>query len=112
MTNNGRDGLVAIGGPITGNTASNNGDRGIAGVNATVVNNTANENGAAGILAQSSTVLENTAIGNGGVGLDLDGFSGYASNVLNENNGGNANPPVEGGIEIGTNVCGGDTICP
>jgi hypothetical protein len=38
--------------------------------------------------------------------------TGYGNNVLTGNNGGNANPQVFGGIEIGTNVCGTDTICP
>ena len=37
----------------------------------------------------------------------------YSGNVLNGNNGGNANPQAGTvGIQTGTNVCGGDTICP
>jgi hypothetical protein len=38
--------------------------------------------------------------------------SGYANNVLNDNNGGNANPQLFGGVQMGTNICGGDTVCP
>ena len=47
-----------------------------------------------------------------GVGLAADSLTGYKDNQFNSNNGGNTNPQVSGGIEIGTNVCGGDTTCP
>ena len=41
----------------------------------------------------------------------FDGLGGYARNVLSNNNGGFAQ--VAGpGIEIGTNICGADTVCP
>lgn len=36
--------------------------------------------------------------------------AGYAQNVVTENNGGNANEQVSGGIEMGPNVCG-DRLC-
>jgi hypothetical protein len=59
-------------------------------------------------------VIGNTANINGGVGLEINpGGIGYVNNVLNGNNGGDANPQVEGGgVEMGQNVCGGDTNCP
>jgi hypothetical protein len=38
--------------------------------------------------------------------------SGYANNVLHSNNGGNSNPQLYGGVQMGTNVCGGDAVCP
>lgn len=38
--------------------------------------------------------------------------AGYVNNVLNDNNGGNANPQLSGGVQMGTNICGGDTVCP
>ncbi len=37
--------------------------------------------------------------------------SGYRSNVLTENNGGNANPQVSGGTNLGHNLCG-FALCP
>lgn len=44
--------------------------------------------------------------------LYLSATSGYGHNTLYENNGGNSEPQVVGGHEIGTNVCGTDTTCP
>jgi len=112
---NGDDGINAgSGSTVTGNTAVDNGDDGIsAGSGSTVTGNTAVDNGDFGINAGSgSTVTGNTANDNRREGLFLGVSSGYGNNVLTENNGGNANPQVDGGIEIGTNVCGLDTICP
>lgn len=65
-----------------------------------------------GIVANNSTVIGNTANGNFGRGLSANASTGYKDNQFNNNNGGNANPQVSGGIEIGTNICGGDTTCP
>ena len=42
----------------------------------------------------------------------FDATSAYKDNYFDGNNGGNENPQVSGGIEIGTNICGGDTTCP
>jgi hypothetical protein len=58
-------------------------------------------------------VWGNTIVRNGDVGIGFFGSGGYGSNVLGENNGGNANPQVSGtGIEIAPNVCGGNLVCP
>lgn len=48
---------------------------------------------------------------------NLFGLSGnsqvaYEGNVFRGNNGGDVNPQVSGGQQTGTNICGGDTICP
>ncbi len=90
---------------------------GLAGIDvssgSTVTGNTVVDNGDFGISAGSgSMVTGNTASGNGQQGLLLGSSSGYGNNVLTENNGGNANPQVDGGLEIGINVCGLDRICP
>ncbi len=113
--NNGDDGInVGSGSTVIGNTAVDNGDDGInAGSGSTVTGNTAVDNGDFGISASSgSTVTGNTANDNRRRGLFLGVSSGFGNNVLTENNGGNANPQVDGGIEIGTNVCGTNTIYP
>ena len=49
-----------------------------------------------------------------GLGFTLAGPSGYTRNYADGNNGSNANPQVSvsGGVQIGTNACGGDLICP
>jgi hypothetical protein len=72
-------------------------------------------NGGNGILTGSASLVRgNTAENNASFGLSLDTETGYAQNVLSDNNGGNANPQVSGGVEIGanTNICGGAALCP
>jgi hypothetical protein len=96
---------------MSGNVASNNPVRGISAEDCTVVRNVANGNGV-GIQATNATVIGNVANGNSSEGLVAIGPTGYGSNQFDDNNGGNANPQVTGGIEIDTNVCGGDTTCP
>ena len=71
------------------------------------------DNGIFGIrVGAGSLVINSVARSNTDIGLALSSPSGYRSNVLTENNGGNANPQTGGGIEIGTNVCGLNTTCP
>jgi hypothetical protein len=72
-------------------------------------------NGGNGVLTgAASFVRGNTAENNGSFGLSLGTETGYGQNVLSNNNGGNANPQVSGGVEIGanTNICGGAALCP
>jgi parallel beta-helix repeat protein len=124
---------------ITNNRVQGNGDRGISAssnstakdniaadnqgygiamaASATIVNNTVFNNVAGGILAQGgATLIGNTAHDNVGPGFTLNSLAGYGNNVLTSNNGNafgsDANPEVTGGIQIGTNVCGSDTVCP
>ncbi|HEX4826211.1 MAG TPA: right-handed parallel beta-helix repeat-containing protein [Candidatus Polarisedimenticolaceae bacterium] len=59
-----------------------------------------------------SLVTDSVARGNSSFGLVLNGPSGYRSCVFTSNNGGDANPQVSGGFQLGTNVCGADTVCP
>lgn len=93
---------------VSNSTAFANGGDGILG--GTVTNSTADSNGGFGI--SGSNVTNSTATSNVLVGLSLGATAGYAQNVVNSNNGGNAFPQVTGGIQTGTNVCGGDTTCP
>jgi len=59
------------------------------------------------------TVIGNVVRDTCGVGLlDTSGSTGYSNNQFENNNGGNENPQVSGGIEMGINICGGDTTCP
>lgn len=106
---NGKNGISAGLSVITGNTASLNGENGIlAGNGSIVTRNTAFLNGHNGISASSSMVLGNTAVKNTQFGLMAIDYTGYADNNFYCNVGGE----VSGGIEIGTNLCGGDTTCP
>jgi len=84
-----------------------------------VHHNTSTKNGEAGIHAASTTtdlvkavIADNLVTENGAEGLVLDSSVGYRSNVIRLNNGGDANPQVSGGIELGLNVCATNTACP
>jgi hypothetical protein len=61
--------------------------------------------------AQSKTAPRMTTLDSGS-SMGRSGGTGYGNNQFSNNNGGNANPQVSGGIEMGTNICGGDTTCP
>jgi len=114
---NGSYGIYALGNAlIVDNNVTNNSDVGIDVVGiGTVVGNLATGNSGIGIEISQGVVLDDTATGNGGLGLQAGTSVGYARNVFNANNGGNANPQVGGGaaaIQTGTNVCGDDASCP
>ncbi|HVN84179.1 MAG TPA: right-handed parallel beta-helix repeat-containing protein [Candidatus Binatia bacterium] len=100
---------------VSNNVARANQSNGIelAG-NDTVVSNVATENGGNGISqdGDNGVMLQNSAAQNAGFGLQLGMRTGYALNVVNDNNGDDSQPQVSGGIEVGTNVCGGDKVCP
>lgn len=73
---------------------------------------TALNNGLGMRVFDGSLVINSVARGNTSFGLALIGGSGFRSNVLTGNNGGDANPQVSGGFELGANVCGTDLVCP
>ena len=78
-----------------------------------LVNGGEAEGGAIGINCSDCRVNDNVVSDCDGYGLvDSLGTTGYSNNHLTGNNGGNANPQVSGGIDLGGNVCGGDAICP
>lgn len=75
---------------------------------------TALNNGLSGIRTfEGSLITNSVARGNTFFGLIANGNSGYRSNVLTGNNGGDANAQVGGGgLQLGSNVCGTDLVCP
>jgi hypothetical protein len=99
---------------------SNSGDGILLGPGAVVTGNVVISNRLYGISASNGcAILGNSVIGNGHAGISLpvgaQSQSGYGNNVLVHNNGGDdapAHPQVVGGIELGTNVCGTDAVCP
>jgi hypothetical protein len=64
-----------------------------------------------GITASDALVEDNVVVNCRQLGLALFIGAAYAHNVLRNNNGGDANPQVSGGIQIGSNVCG-LALCP
>lgn len=98
---------------VTNCVARENGSTGIQGGDGLFSENNASYNGTSGIASGRGTVLGNTMNDNGGVGLNAGVTStAYGHNQIYNNNGGNANPQVTGGLEIAPNVCGGDLVCP
>lgn len=98
------------GSTVTESTSSANGGHGIWGGSGTTISaNASSENEGAGInAALGSLVKGNTVYLNDGPGLSLGSSVGYTQNVISSNLGGT----VAGGVEIGTNLCDTNTICP
>jgi hypothetical protein len=114
-TNNGAEGIyVDFGSNVSGCTALNNSTNGFtAGQGSTLTRNTSMVNFGHGISTSAgSTLRGNVARGNSGFGLNMSSNVGYGENSITNNNGGDVNPQTNGGIQIGTNVCGLNTICP
>ena len=61
---------------------------------------------------EGSLVINSVARGNSSYGLAFSGASGCQGNVLTSSNGSNANAQVFGGIQLDTDICGTDTVCP
>lgn len=106
--------LTGSGDQAIGNTLWNNTGIGIRGGGACIVKeNAVSSSGGHGIRAfNGCLVSDNSVRDSGGFELFLDPGVGYKGNVLTTSPGGNTGSDVSGGIEIGTNVCGNDTICP
>jgi hypothetical protein len=107
----GNYGVLAHNAKATGITANLN-HRGVECAFCVLTQSVVTSNIADGVVTGAGAILvENTIAFNGGFGISGI-INGYGSNILWENNGGNANPQNFGGFEFGTNVCGGDTVCP
>jgi parallel beta-helix repeat protein len=107
--------LVGAGATVSNNTITGNGSSGIsAQASCLITHNSIRDGGSHGISTGSGcTVTGNTLSDNAGFGVNFNSaFSGYGDNVLTGNNGGSANDQVKFGAEIGTNICGFDTVCP
>jgi hypothetical protein len=112
-----RDGVFSNGGTnyvrVTGVRAIGYGTIGIdlQGVGG-VIDGCTTLDGNTGMRVIDGRVVNSIARGNTSFALVLVGGSGYSGNVFNGNNGGNVNAQASGGFQLGTNICGGDTVCP
>lgn len=109
---NGQEGFDLNGGTISGSTAMWNGLYGLWVGSGVAQGNTLNSNGSAGIYANfNATILNNMISYNEGYGVSFSACSsGFGSNVINNNTLGEISGC--GTLQIGTNICGGDTTCP
>jgi hypothetical protein len=96
-----------------------NGDDGIglaygnAGDGSIVESNVIRRNGGDGVAGADLTITRNAIQANDEFGLRLNfvgSDGGFTENVINGNNGGGSQ--TIGGVQMGVNVCGGDTTCP
>jgi hypothetical protein len=72
----------------------------------------AHTNGSVGILAYQGALVKNSvARANLSYGFFGLSNSGFRSNVFTANNGGDLNPQVSGGLNLGDNLCG-TALCP
>ena len=109
----GLDGINLTSGAMIINTISNdNGGIGIVtGTDSRVSGVETAVNNMDGISVGSrSLVTESVITRNGGFGLSGADF-GFSNNILSSNNGGDNNPQIYGGIELGGNLCGFSTDC-
>ncbi len=103
--------LAHNGSTVYGNSVSKNKSIGIIAFDGcTVSDNSVNFNQGDGIEARTgTTVLNNSVRNNTGFGLILNSNSinfGFGNNVFALNNGGANDKQVQGGMQIGSNICG------
>jgi parallel beta-helix repeat protein len=119
VENNGSAGIGGVGEAaiIRGCRVARNGQGGILLSNAhgvLISGNTVTYNAGAGgvnFSGDGGLVERNTIVGNvGGSGLSVGATVGFVGNVLTGN--GTGGNQTSGGIQIGANVCGNDTVCP
>lgn len=63
-----------------------------------------NFSGAGGLIER------NTIVGNQQGGIAVESTTGFGGNVITGNN--NGGSQTSGGVQVGSNVCGNDTVCP
>ena len=112
-TSNGGIVIEGLGAVVKDNTLVNNGGPSIQCRSCVVSGNSVRSTFGGNVLGaivakEGSLVLGNTVSFSQGVGLELDATTGYANNVLSNNTGGD----VSGGVQIGTNLCATNSICP
>lgn len=112
-THNGSAGIRTGAGVVRGCAASHNGSAGVSVSFALVEGNQVRSNLGDGVFCDDEAlVAHNAAWNNDEFGLSASGDCGYVDNSFAANNGGNSNPQVSGGVDLGSNLCGTDTSCP
>lgn len=97
---------------VSGCVVRNNAGDGIDGGGpSTVVGNTVANNGVGVRAFAGTSVIGNSIASSASYGIVGLGLAGYRENVLTFNNGGDANPQVSGGTDLGANLCGSH-VCP
>ncbi len=104
---------AGVGSVVSGNVSNQNEGIGIdAGGASTVTGNSAEANKMDGIRALGdSLVTGNSSVNNNGWGLNLQTSTGYSNNVIRSGFGAPGTVSA-GGVNLGHNLCDGNTICP
>ncbi|CAM3694443.1 right-handed parallel beta-helix repeat-containing protein [Roseateles saccharophilus] len=112
ITNCGSYGIYTFGGVILDTLVRGNGNTGILTTGAVIRDSRSVFNRGTGIQTGAASSLSGNIVStNLGYGLLLSGNSRFADNVIDNNNGGNANPQISGGTAAGVNTCG-TAACP
>lgn len=107
ITNNGSNGINTFGGMVVDTLVRGNGDTGILTTGAIITGSRSLFNRGYGIRTQSGSILSGNIVSTNLLhGLVLTSNTRYFDNVIDNNNGGNANPQVSGGTQMGANTCG------
>jgi hypothetical protein len=111
-TSSGIDASFA-GARVSESRAFGNGLNGIStGVGAIVTASSVHQNPVGIQLASGGSVVSSTIRDNAGFGISAAADATYGGCTLTGNNGGANNAQVAGGVQIGPNFCGTDTVCP
>ncbi len=112
VSNCGSYGIYTFGGVILDSLVRGNGASGIVTTGAIIRDSRSIFNRGYGIQTQAISILSGNSIGtNMSYGLVLTPNSRYVDNIIDSNNGGNANPQVFSGTALGANTCG-SAPCP
>lgn len=112
VSNCGSYGIYTFGGVIRDTLVRGCGSTGILTSGAIIKDSRAIFNRGYGIQTSAISIISGSAVGtNLGLGLMLSANTRYADNIIDNNNGGNANPQISGGSSAGTNTCG-SAPCP
>ena len=112
VSNNGSFGIYTFGGVILDTLVRANGDTGIVTTGAVINGSRSIFNRGYGIVTQSASILTGNIVSTNLLhGLVLTGNTRYTDNVIENNNGGSANPQISGGTAAGVNTCG-TAACP
>jgi hypothetical protein len=109
--NSGSYGIYTFGGVILDTLVRGNGN-GIVTTGAIIRDTRSLFNRGIGIQTSSGSIISGSIIEtNLSLGLFVSSNTRYVDNLIDNNNGGNANQQVSGGTQSGTNTCGG-AACP
>jgi hypothetical protein len=107
ISSNGSYGISTLGGEVLDTLVRGNGNTGILTTGAIIRDSRSIFNRGYGISTTAASVISGSVVAtNLSYGLVLSANTRYVDNVIDDNNGGIANPQIFGGTTTGANTCG------